>query len=277
VVQSGADSADAPDAASPHPGRRLARLPTPRPGQVVTAAGHTVVTAARLGRLLGRAGWRAAQQVPGVAAAEERAQRLAVAAARDLGRRVAPSPAGPPSSDEARVMMLIPGAGTDPAPLRTAMGELLDRAGAADHLAGQDYLFGTILSQLVPDEARILAALAEDRAYAAVDVVARSGRRGSEPVLENASTVGPAAGVAVPRNTPTYLGRLQALGLIEFGPPGDDLERQFDTLDEDATVRDAWRAANTGRGRRARIIRKQVTMSGLGRQFWAASAPEIGS
>jgi Abortive infection alpha len=246
-----------------------------RNGQLVDAAGSAIVSAARVGRLLGRTGWRIARQLPGMSAVEQQAQRLREAAAAELLRllEVPQQLFGTGSFEDQRVMMLVRNAATDPAPLRTAMNELLTRSVQSSRTSSREYLFGTIVSQLVPDEARVLAALADHPPFAALDVLAKQGRRAERAVLANASTVGGAAGIALPRNTPTYLSRLHGLGLVEFGPANDALADDYTRLADDEAVRDARRRIETGRLGSVRLARKTVTLSALGREFWAACAP----
>jgi hypothetical protein len=245
-------------------------------GQVVAAAGSAIVTAARVGRLLSRSGWRIAKQLPGVTVVEQQAQRLRQAAAGELTRLLD----GPQSfftagsPEDQRVMMLVQNAGTDPEPLRTAMSELLDRSVGETGGQGREYLFGSIVSQLVPDEARILAALSLDTPVAAVDIVAKQvGRSTTRVILANVSTVGSAAGVAVPENTATYLARLHGFGLVEFGPAADGLNDQFAALNGDAAVTAAKARIERDKLGSAKVVRKRLTLSALGREFWSACAP----
>jgi hypothetical protein len=249
-----------------------APLPAVRP--VGPAAGSAIVTAARVGRLLGRSGWRIAKQLPGVAAVEQRAQRLGRAAAAELGRLLEPVPPRPAAgAEEQRLTMLLADAGRDPEPLRSAMTELLDRSAGSSGGQSRDYLFGTIVSQLVPDEARILAALAAGQgAVPVVDVVAKQvGRPTTRVVAANLSALGARAGVALPANTPTYLGRLLGFGLIEFAAA--DGGPDFDALADDPAVVAARRRIDRDRLGSPRLVRKTVTLSPLGREFWAACAP----
>jgi hypothetical protein len=259
------------------PGRGLARPDSAQNAQLVAAAGSAVVTAARVGRLLGRSSWRIARQLPGVTVVEQQAQRVRQAAGAEL-LRVLDLPQqflGTAGPEEQRVMMLVQGADADPAPLRTAMSELLHRSSESTGRNGREYLFGTIVSQLVPDEARILAALAEHRRFAAVDVVAKQvGRSTSRTVLANISAVATAARVSLPDNTPTYLGRLQSFGLVEFGPAADDLGDQYTALTAGETVREARAPFERTRRGSVRLVRKSVSLTPLGRDFWAACAPE---
>lgn len=251
------------------PGRQLARQEQ--------TSGSAIVTAARVGRLLGRSGWRVARQLPGVAIVEHQAARIAHVAAQEVGRLLEMPQLGrgsTPSPEEQRVMMLVQNAGSDPEPLRTAMSELLERSTESDGSRNRDYLFGSIVSQLVPDEARILALLANGHSFAVVDVVAKQvGRSTTRTVLTNASTVGAAAGIALPDNVPTYLTRLDNFGLLEFGTPGVDLDAQFETLLADPVVKQARQCVEDGKQGSAKIVRKSVSLSAMGRQFWTACAP----
>lgn len=255
----------------------LARLEPAPAGQVVAAAGNALVTAGRMGRLLSRSSWRIARQLPGLAVVESTAQRVGILAATELNRMLqlpAQVVASVPT-EELRVMTLVQDAHTDPAPLRTAMTELLDRSALADGEQSREYLFGTIVSQLVPDEARMLAALATGRSFAAVDVLAREGGRSgrTRSVLSNASTLGAAAGVAIPQSTPTYLTRLLAFGLVEFTSPDGELDAQFETLRSDPAVREARDDADRSKQSSAKVARKAVRLSPLGVEFWQACAP----
>jgi len=256
------------------------RIEQVQPSQVVAAAGTAIVTAARVGRIFGRVGWRIARQLPGAQTLESEAQRLQQLALDEARKRLpaAPGPRPRPrpstSPDEQRAALLIQTTPPGTAPLRAAMGELLERSAESTRTASREYLFGVIISQLVPDEARIVAAMADGKSFAAADVVTKPrGRTPSQVVLANASTVGRTAGVVTPDNVPTYLTRLQGLGLLEFGPPDDTLGVQYDILATDPAVRQARSTADAGRRNSAKIVRKTVRLSPLGREFWAATDP----
>jgi DNA-binding transcriptional ArsR family regulator len=255
-----------PDRATPSPASQLARrLPEPPPpGQVVAAAGNAIVTAAKLGRILGRSGWRIARQLPVVAAVEREAQRLRKTAATRH-----PAPAG----EEERVMRLVQDAQADAEPLRSAMTELLERSVESDTTNSRDYLFGSIISQLVPDEARILAALSTGERFAVLDVLAKSGRSGTRPVITNVSTVAAAARVVAAESVGTYLDRLRGFGLIDMTPAGDDLSPQFDALLADPAIKHTRTQLDASR-HGSKLNRKTVALSALGREFWTACAPK---
>jgi hypothetical protein len=130
------------------------------------------------------------------------------------------------------------------------------------------------LSELVPDEARILAALADGSTYPLVHVHTGGVGAGSRRVLANASSVGRAAGVALPQRVPVYVNHLRQLGLVETGPEDTARGDEYDILLTEPVVRAALQEA---RGRMApRIVRRTVRISDLGRELWAACRPEGG-
>ena len=256
---------------TPPPRGSLTRIEL-QPSQVVAAAGTAIVTAARVGRLIGRSGWRLARQLPGARTLEREAQRIQHAVVSEAGRLLQPDGVPRPPDVEQRAAAFVRTAEPDTAPLRSAMSELLERSVEATRTDSREYLYGTIISQLVPDEARILAAMADGTWFAAVDVVLKQ-RRGSRMLLTHASAVGRQAGLVSPDNTPTYLTRLNSFGLVEFGPPDDRLDVQYDILATDVTVQNARESVDGRRRGSVRLIRKTVGMSAFGREFWAASDP----
>lgn len=263
------------------------RRPSPRPrpdeagsaGTEIAVAEQpvgAVVTAARVGRLLGRSGWRIAKQLPGGQLVENTAQAVTKRAAKGLRRFIDTAPRG--EDPEQRAVTIIQNTEPGDEPLRSAMDELLQRAGSSDRETNQEYLFGSIISQLVPDEARIIAALANGTQYATVDVQLRTSNRGRPRThAANLSLIGRLLGVASPDNTPTYLGRLQSFGLIEFDGPDDTLEAQYAALQEDPDVQAAQTSAAARKIGQVRLARRTVRVSDLGRQFWAASDPSRGT
>lgn len=255
-------------------GRQVVRSESVPAAQVVAAAGNAIVGAAKVGRLVTRSGWGLARRLPGGQAVQREVQRLQDVALTEL-RRLLDVPPGLTASaangDERRVMMLIQnGGGADP--LRSAMNELLERSVETDRHASREYLYGNIISQLVPDEARILAALSDGTPFAACDVIAKR-RSTTRVVLANASTVGRSAGVVTPDNVPTYVTRLHQFGLVQFGPPDDSIAMQFDILATDSAVQAAEASIEARRMGSMRLARKTLSISPLGREFWAAADP----
>lgn len=157
------------------------------------------------------------------------------------------------------------------AALEAKMTGLLARALEQSTSAGKDELFHRILDQIVPDEARIISALSDGSSSPLVSVhaLSRAGLLG-EALIENASLVGRAANVALPALTPTYVGHLLALGLLETGPEDVDLKDEYQILQADTAVLKAIKAGSRG-PLPARVVRRTVRLSALGHSLWAAS------
>lgn len=152
--------------------------------------------------------------------------------------------------------------------LRAVVAELLHRSAVSSRDQARDYLYASILRLITPDEARLLAALGEGAVYPAVHVVERSIGNPSRFLLRNGSSAGRAAGVALPDEVPHYLTRLQALGLVEIGPPLSSADDQYELLQTDSRVRAAMQSAKN-----AKVIRRSVRISGLGARFWQRCDP----
>jgi hypothetical protein len=237
---------------------------------------------------LAKTGWRAARNLPGGDTAERQLRRLEKSMVTELRRRLEPAgttpgfawrPIGSPATDAAvtradgELMTFVRPLNGHTEPLRAGMAELLNRSASSDAVQGREYLYTTILRQLVPDEARIVATLADGSPRAAVDVVVRTTFGGvRRPVLANVSTVGKHAGVSAPDYAPNYVTRLHLLGLIDMGDEDSELAEDYDRLLSDAAVRDAQQ-----RVRKATVLRHTILLSALGTQFWAECDPTVRS
>lgn len=147
-------------------------------------------------------------------------------------------------------------------------GALLDRALTQSSREAEDALLDALLRPLVPDEARIIAALAARKWSPLVHVEAR--RDGEEHLgLHNASLVGRQAGVALVRRTPFYVTRLLSSGLLITTPERPERAEEYEVLLAEPDVLDAIRRA--GRGPVGpRIRRGGVELSDLGQHLWDA-------
>lgn len=177
----------------------------------------------------------------------------------DLERRIgAPSaPRQPPGPGE-------------PGSLRRRGGELLERSSSLDSAAGAHPAFDRILTQLAPDEARILALLARDGAQPAVDV--RTWRPlgvGSRIVAPGLSMIGRHAGCMHPEQVPAYLANLYRLGLIWFSrDPVQGALSRYQVLEAQPEV-----LAARGEAGRAQIVRRSIRLTPFGAQFCALCLP----
>ncbi len=250
--------------------------------------------------LIGRAGqavgwlartvWRVTRALPGGEIAEEQLRRLEKVAVHEIRRRLEPAdttpgfawrPLGSAALDpgvgratlgDHELVTLVRPMNGHVEPLRAGMAELLNRSANSDAEASRELLYTTILRQLVPDEARIIAALADGVARPLIHVAERNAIGATQrTVLANASTVGKNAGVATPAFGPIYLTRLHRLGLVDIGEEDPALSDQYDILLTDQAVR-----AAAAQAKRARFLRHTVLISSFGKEFWAECDPTIG-
>jgi hypothetical protein len=148
------------------------------------------------------------------------------------------------------------------------MSDLLASSAGGDGAAARDELHRALLLRLVPDEAKVLATLATGPGYPLVHVQTRS-----RTVLANASTVGTAAGVALPEAVFAYVANLLALGLAEEGPEDESLHGEYEALLARPELRAAAEMAREDGRLGARVTRRTLRVSALGRELWAACLP----
>ena len=228
---------------------------------------------------------RAARAFPGVSLIEAQASAGERFLLRQIKRRldqvdppsIAPGDAPPghaaPASDR-------PNAPTDARrpTIEDRLQELLKRSLRNTPAQSRQTLHELLVSQLVPDEARILSALSDGSSYPLVHIAEPGAESYQKLVLENASSVGRAAGVALPDRVHLYVSHLRRLGLVESGPEDHSLKDQYEILLTEAKLRDT--IASVGKGPRGpRIIRRTVRISDLGRELWEAarSAQNLGA
>jgi len=161
--------------------------------------------------------------------------------------------------------------GAKPTPAQL-LDDLLGASIDADTAGSREELYRSLLLRLVPDEARILAALSDGTPYPLVHVQSRA--NGGRTVLSNASTVGRAAGVQVPDAVGTYVAHLRTLGLAEEGPADDGLSVQYDILLGEPGVRRAEEEAKVHGRLGAKVVRRTLRISPLGRELWKACRPD---
>lgn len=245
---------------------------TPGP---VGPAESLVAQAGLLARWATRTGTEIARLLPGAAAVQSELEVLERSVLGELRRRldnIDPLPGARPEDEPEQVRPRpAPPPPKQTEPLRVAMAELLSRSVEQTAQRAREYQFLAILRQLLPDEARILAALSDGTAYPLVHVDCRTGVSTSRRLLSNASTVGRGAGVAVPAAVPRYLGHLRGLDLVELGEADPALGVQYEILLTDPRVRAAEDAARAEG--RPRIVRLTVRISEFGRDLWDACHP----
>ena len=152
------------------------------------------------------------------------------------------------------------------------MAELLERSVMQDTKSSKADWHAAVLSQLVPDEARVIAALAEASApVPLLHVLPRSGRG---RLLENASLIGRTAALTLPAMTPVYVTHLRALGLVETGPEDEENLKGYELLLADKAVRAALREGAMGK-LPARVLRRTLMLSQRGRELWDSTRPTV--
>ncbi len=252
-------------------------MPSPEPNAETGAAMHAPDTGAvvraprhsRFGSLLSTAS-AVLKNAPGIGGSLDFTERELARAESVIWREVrsrmdaaaGPSSANPPAA----------GSGpSDDAP-RELLAKLLTISIEQSAHEARARLFLQLLSQLHPDEARILAALSDGSQYPVINVATRGSLGTVGPViLENASTVGRAAGVALPDWVPAYVTHLQQLQLVSVGPESHALSDGYEILLTEAVVRQAQIDA----GSHSRIVRRSLRLSSLGRDLWEnCSAPQ---
>ncbi|HWB65914.1 MAG TPA: Abi-alpha family protein [Mycobacteriales bacterium] len=154
-------------------------------------------------------------------------------------------------------------------PLHAQGAELLRRS--AD-LSVDDELhpaYSRILSELAPDEARVLRLLALDGAQPAVDVrTSRPLNVGSELVAPGLSMIGAQAGCRHLDRVPAYLNNLYRLGLIWFSREPVTDRTRYQVLEAQPDVAAALKQA--GRGR---TVRRSILLTPFGADFCAVCFP----
>lgn len=164
---------------------------------------------------------------------------------------------------------VTPTNGSTPAP-RELMAGLLQRSVAQDTAESRADWYAAVLSQLVPDEARVIAALAQTTEP--VPLLHVSPRSGRGRLLENASLIGRTAALTLPHMTPVYVTHLRALGLVETGPEDEDNPKGYELLLADRAVRAALKEGELGK-LPARVLRRTLVLSERGRELWDNTRP----
>jgi Abortive infection alpha len=172
-----------------------------------------------------------------------------------------------PSPDEARKR---DPADYDDQGLHQRWAELIDLSTEIDVEVDGHPAFAGILSQLHPDEARILRLLAVEGPQAAVDV--RNWRPlgiGSHVVAPGLNMIGQHAGCLMVERVPVYLSNLFRLGLIWFSRDPVDEISPYQVLEAQPEVKAALKSAGHGT-----TVRRSVRLTPFGAQFCAATLPE---
>ena len=129
--------------------------------------------------------------------------------------------------------------------------------------------YARILTELAPDEGRILRLLATEGSQPAVDVrAANLIGVGSQLVAGGMNMIGAQAGCQHRERVPAYLNNLERLGLIWFSrePVADPIAYQV--LEAQPDVLEAMRSVN-----RAKTVQRSIHLTPFGEDFCAVCLP----
>jgi hypothetical protein len=159
----------------------------------------------------------------------------------------------------------------DPPPTLRERGErLLIESADVRYEQGSHPAYERMLTELAPDEARILRLVATEGPQPAVDI--RSGLAfvpGSRLVAQGFSMIGAEAGCRFTDQVPAYLSNLNRLGLIWFSREAVTDRERYQVLEVQPDVMDALKEA----GRFSHVIRRSIRMTPLGDDFCSVALP----
>lgn len=147
--------------------------------------------------------------------------------------------------------------------------ELLRQSADVSYASDIHPAYARILSELAPDEARILRFLAVEGPQPTVDVrTARPFGIASEMVAPGLSMIGSGAGVRFGEKVPAYLNNLFRLGMVWFSrePVADRL--RYQVLEAQPDVQTAMKTAGHGR-----TVRRRIILTPFGEDFCTSVLP----
>ena len=153
--------------------------------------------------------------------------------------------------------------------LRIRGARLLRAAAEIDPVDRAHPAYARILTELAPDEGRILRLLATQGSQASVDVRSASLIGvGSELVAGGLNMIGPQAGLAHRDRVSAYLNNLERLGLVWFSHEPLDDPVAYQVLEAQPEVMDAMHSAA-----RTRTQQRSIHLTPFGEDFCAVCLP----
>lgn len=134
-------------------------------------------------------------------------------------------------------------------------------------------LYRALVKELLPDEASLLAALADNTRYALLHVVIGGTLAARQPIAENFCGIAQASSVKLRDEVPGYIAHLRSLGLVQEGPEDKSLEIKYQILEGSLAVQQCV-ADLKKQGKTARMLRRSLKISALGAALWAYCEPE---
>jgi hypothetical protein len=153
--------------------------------------------------------------------------------------------------------------------LRVRGAELLRQSADVSAQDSAHPAYARILTELAPDEARILRLLARDGPQPAIDVRASNLIGvGSQLVARALNMMGTEAGCRRPERVPAYLNNLERLGLICFSQESLDDPTRYQVLEAQPEAMDAIKRAG-----RARTVQRTIRLTAFGNDFCEVCLP----
>jgi hypothetical protein len=153
--------------------------------------------------------------------------------------------------------------------LRARGAELLRQSADMSVPDGAHPAYARILTELAPDEARILRLLARDGPQPAIDVRASNLIGvGSQLVAPALNMMGTEAGCRNLERVPAYLSNLERLGLICFSQESLNDPSRYQVLEAQPEAMDAIKRAG-----RARTVQRTVRLTAFGKDFCDVCLP----
>lgn len=167
-----------------------------------------------------------------------------------------------------RVRELMPAEGASSS-LRARGAELLRQSADVGDDDGAHPAYARILTELSPDEARILRLIARDGPQPTLDVRASNLIGvGSQLVAQGLSMMGTEAGCRHPERVPAYVNNLQRLGLISTSQESLDDPGRYQVLEAQPEAMEAIKRAG-----RARTDHRTVRLTAFGEDFCHVCLP----
>jgi hypothetical protein len=153
--------------------------------------------------------------------------------------------------------------------LREQGADLLRRSADVGAEDGAHPAYARILSELAPDEARILRLLAVAGPQPTIDVrAANLIGVGSQLVAQGLNLIGAESGCRHPDRVPLYLNNLDRLGLVWFPRDPIDNPMRYQVLEAQPDAMQAIRQAG-----RAKTIHRSVSLTAFGQDFCQVCLP----
>ncbi|WP_280382090.1 Abi-alpha family protein [Nocardia wallacei] len=154
--------------------------------------------------------------------------------------------------------------------LRERGAELLRRSASVHGSDGDHPAFARILSDLAPDEARVLRFLYLDGAQPALDI--RTGRPlnpGAQRIEPGLNMIGTDATLRFPERIGSYLTNLRRLGLVESTRDPLDNPARYQLLESQPEVRRLLKRTGFG----TKVFYRSIALTGFGTDFVRTCLP----